>query len=258
MDERRRRAWAALELGPLWVARDRPDVLAPAAAQPPGDESPLAAMGAVDSPAAPPSSIAIADPAARHARLEAVRVEAAGCPRCGLSQSRTQVVFGTGDPSARWMLVGEAPGAEEDLRGEPFVGQAGRLLDAMLAALGLSREQHVYICNVLKCRPPNNRNPLPEEVAACAPYLREQLALVRPQLLVALGRFAAQSLLGTTASIASLRGKVHSIDADGRPLPVVVTYHPAYLLRDRLAEKALVWQDLCLARATVPPLGSSD
>jgi DNA polymerase len=152
------------------------------------------------------------------------------------------------------MLVGEAPGAEEDARGEPFVGQAGRLLDNMLAAVGLTREgsspASVYIANVLKCRPPGNRNPAPDEVACCEPYLLRQIALVQPRLILVMGRFAAQSLLGTDASIASLRGRVHTIEVAGRRVAVVVTYHPAYLLRN-LADKAKSWADLCLAREVV-------
>jgi DNA polymerase len=149
------------------------------------------------------------------------------------------------------MLVGEAPGAEEDARGEPFVGQAGKLLDNMLASIGLAREgeaaRSVFIANVLKCRPPNNRDPAPHEVAQCDPFLRRQVELIAPKLVLVLGRFAAQSLLGTDASIASLRGRVHGIDVAGRRVPVVVTYHPAYLLRN-LNDKAKVWADLCFAR----------
>jgi DNA polymerase len=152
------------------------------------------------------------------------------------------------------MLVGEAPGAEEDARGEPFVGQAGRLLDNMLSAVGLARTgsdaRAVYIANVLKCRPPGNRNPAPDEVAQCDPFLKRQIELVNPRLVLVMGRFAAQSLLGTEASIASLRGTVHHIEVADRRVPVVVTYHPAYLLRN-LADKAKSWADLCFARDVV-------
>jgi uracil-DNA glycosylase family 4 len=159
-------------------------------------------------------------------------------------------VFGVGNSSAEWMLIGEAPGSEEDARGEPFVGQAGRLLNNMLASIGLTREGQtpsaVYIANVLKCRPPGNRNPLPEEVDTCEPFLLRQIELVKPALIVVMGRFAAQSLLGTDASIASLRGRTHQITVAGRRIPVVVTYHPAYLLRN-LADKAKSWADLQLA-----------
>jgi DNA polymerase len=175
----------------------------------------------------------------------------AGCQDCALCKTRRNTVFGVGNRNAHWMLVGEAPGAEEDAKGEPFVGQAGRLLDNMLAAVGLARrgdDAHaVYIANVLKCRPPGNRNPEPSEVAQCEPYLLRQVALIRPKLIVVMGRFAAQSLLGTDATIGSLRGRVHSIRVGELAVPVVVTYHPAYLLRN-LADKAKAWADLCLAQ----------
>jgi uracil-DNA glycosylase family 4 len=171
------------------------------------------------------------------------------CTLCKLCEKRTQTVFGVGDPNADWMLIGEAPGETEDKQGEPFVGQAGKLLDNMLRSLGLQRGQEVYIANVIKCRPPNNRNPEPEEVARCEPYLQRQVALVQPKLIVAMGRFAAQSLLKTTASIASLRGRLHEY----QNVPVIVTYHPAYLLRS-LPDKAKAWSDLCMAKATYEKL----
>lgn len=167
------------------------------------------------------------------------------CERCKLCERRTNAVFGVGDQDADWMLIGEAPGENEDKLGEPFVGQAGKLLDSMLHSVALSREDNVFIANVIKCRPPGNRNPEVDEVARCEPYLKRQVALVKPKLIVALGRFAAQSLLKTEASIASLRGRVH--DYEG--VPVIVTYHPAYLLRS-LPDKAKAWADLCLAQAT--------
>ncbi len=166
-----------------------------------------------------------------------------GCTACGLCDSRTNTVFGVGDQQAEWMLVGEAPGENEDLQGEPFVGQAGKLLDNMLAALDLARGRNVYIANVLKCRPPGNRNPEPDEVAQCEPYLKRQIALIKPKVIVVLGRFAAQSLLRSTTPIGKLRGTVHSYEG----IPVVVTYHTAYLLRT-LTDKARAWEDLCLAR----------
>ena len=172
-----------------------------------------------------------------------------GCVKCGLHKTRTQTVFGVGDPSAEWMLIGEAPGAEEDRLGDPFVGQAGRLLDNMLAAIGLDRGKNVYIANVLKCRPPGNRNPEPDEVAKCSPHLLRQIELVNPKLIVAMGRFAAQTLLETDASIASLRGRLHRYA--GRPC--IVTYHPAYLLRN-LPDKAKAWADLVFARKTMASL----
>jgi len=173
----------------------------------------------------------------------------AGCTACALHKSRTQTVFGVGDEDADWMLIGEAPGAEEDRLGDPFVGQAGRLLDNMLAAVGLERGRNVYIANVLKCRPPGNRNPEPEEVARCTPHLLRQIELVRPKLIVAMGRFAAQTLLDTDASIASLRGRLHRYAG----VPLIVTYHPAYLLRT-LPDKAKAWADLVFAKKTMAGL----
>ncbi len=173
----------------------------------------------------------------------------AACTDCKLRASCTQTVFGVGDERAEWMLVGEAPGAEEDRLGEPFVGQAGRLLDNMLAAIGLRRGSNVYIGNVLKCRPPGNRNPEPGEVAACSPYLLRQIELIRPKLILAMGRFAVQTLLCTDASIASLRGTVHRYAG----VPLIVTYHPAYLLRN-LPDKAKAWADLRFAVRTMEGL----
>ena len=169
----------------------------------------------------------------------------AHCTACKLSTTRTQGVLGVGDRNADWLIIGEAPGAEEDARGEPFVGQAGKLLDAMLSSIGLQRGDNVYITNVLKSRPPGNRNPEPDEVAACRPYLLAQIELIQPKLILALGRFAAQSLLETDEAIARLRGRVHQF----QNVPLVVTYHPAYLLRN-LTDKARAWEDLCLARRT--------
>ncbi|HEY1998476.1 uracil-DNA glycosylase [Paraburkholderia sp.] len=176
---------------------------------------------------------------------DALGERVASCERCRLCEKRTNTVFGVGDRDADWMLIGEAPGENEDRQGEPFVGQAGKLLDNMLRSLTLARDTNVYIANVIKCRPPGNRNPEPDEVARCEPYLQRQVALVKPKLIVALGRFAAQSLLKTDASISSLRGRVHAYEG----VPVIVTYHPAYLLRS-LPDKAKAWTDLCLARDT--------
>lgn len=172
----------------------------------------------------------------------ALQSSVAECRACELRKTRQNAVFGVGDLSAGWLFVGEAPGAEEDLRGEPFVGQAGKLLDNMLAAIGLKRGQNVYVANVLKSRPPQNRNPEPAEVRACLPFLRRQIELIEPKIIVTLGRVAAQALLGRDASLASLRGQVHRY----RDIPLVATYHPAYLLRS-LPEKAKAWQDMCLA-----------
>jgi uracil-DNA glycosylase len=181
---------------------------------------------------------------------QVLKAKVAGCTDCRLRSTCKQTVFGVGDERAAWMLVGEAPGADEDRLGEPFVGQAGRLLDNMLAALGLARGTDVYIANVLKCRPPGNRNPEPDEVAQCAPYLLRQIGLIQPKLIVAMGRFAAQTLLGTDATIASLRGRVHRYAG----VPLVVTYHPAYLLRN-LPDKAKAWVDLRFAARTIAAAG---
>jgi DNA polymerase len=172
-----------------------------------------------------------------------LKAAVSGCVKCGLHTTRTRTVFGVGDENADWMLIGEAPGAEEDRLGDPFVGQAGKLLDNMLAAINLSRRKNVYIANVLKCRPPGNRNPTPAEVAQCSPHLLQQIELIQPKLILAMGRFAAQTLLETGASIASLRGRVHRYAG----VPLIVTYHPAYLLRT-LEDKAKAWEDLVFAK----------
>ena len=188
----------------------------------------------------------------------------AGCRACGLCQGRSQAVLGVGDRQADWMVIGEAPGEEEDRRGEPFVGPSGQLLDNMLKAVGLSRQVGateapiadvsaptggVYIANVIKCRPPGNRNPQPDEVAQCSAYLARQVALVQPRIILALGRFAVNALLQTDEPLGRLRGRVH----DYQGTPVVVSYHPAYLLRS-LPEKAKAWADLCLALAQLRQL----
>lgn len=173
------------------------------------------------------------------------------CTKCPLHATRTNGVFGVGDRRARWMIIGEAPGADEDKQGEPFVGRAGQLLNAMLKAVGLSREQ-VFIANILKSRPPNNRDPKPEEVRACIPYLYRQIELVNPALILCVGRIAAQTLLDVDTPIGKLRGTVHRI-ATNRPM--VVTYHPAYLLRSPV-EKRKSWADLLLAMRTFETLQS--
>jgi uracil-DNA glycosylase family 4 len=177
---------------------------------------------------------------------DALRSAVAACEACKLCAGRRNTVFGVGDLQADWLVVGEAPGENEDLQGEPFVGQAGKLLDNMLGALGVSRRRQVYIANVLKCRPPGNRNPEPEEIAQCEPFLRRQVELLRPRIILAMGRFAVQTLLQTTEPIGRLRGRVHRY----QEVPVVVTYHPAYLLRN-LPDKAKAWADLCLAQAVL-------
>ena len=177
---------------------------------------------------------------------QAFAADVDACVACELCQSRNKSVPGVGDTQAHWLFVGEAPGAEEDAKGEPFVGQAGRLLDNMLAALDLARGRNVYIANVLKCRPPNNRTPTPLEAEACRPYLDRQIKLLAPKVIVALGKSAATTLLNVDASIASLRGRVHHYCG----VPLVVTYHPAYLLRN-LPDKAKAWEDLLFARRTL-------
>jgi DNA polymerase len=215
----------------LWVSRRESG--APAVAER------AAGAPAVAREAAPPHG----DSAAR---WEALRSEVLKCTRCPLHLTRTQGVFGVGPQRADWLVIGEAPGAEEDRRGEPFVGAAGQLLDAMLRAIGLDRRTNVYIANVLKSRPPGNRDPKPEEVAACLPYLVRQIALLQPKIMLAVGRIAAQNLLATDVSLGRLRGQVHRFGELNTPL--VVTYHPAYLLRTP-ADKRKAWDDLKFARS---------
>ncbi len=227
-----------LGLAPTWRLREA------AAARPPR-------VAADATPQAPRASPPPRDGETRSARIASLSwddfaADVDACTACGLCRTRNKSVPGVGDASAEWLFVGEAPGAEEDARGEPFVGQAGRLLDNMLAALGIARGRNVYIANVLKCRPPNNRAPEPSESDACRPYLERQVELIRPKLIVALGKSAASLLLDTDATIASLRGRVHRY----RGVPLVVTYHPAYLLRN-LPDKAKAWEDMVLARRTV-------
>jgi DNA polymerase len=248
MSSRRELFLEEMGLTPLWRLRTR-DAGAGAA----GVDSVPAAAGRTDTaaPAVPPSPVDTGDRAARIGRMDWVDLKAAvtACTACGLRKTCTQTVFGVGDEQADWLLVGEAPGAEEDARGEPFVGQAGKLLDAMLAGIDLKRGEDVYIANVLKCRPPGNRNPEAAEVAQCSPYLLRQVELIRPRLILAMGRFACQTLLDTDASIGSLRGRVHRYQG----VPLIVTYHPAYLLRS-LPDKAKAWEDLCFARRTMADL----
>lgn len=256
---RRSRMLEALGVSTEWTLRGTVPVAQEAAdvevavAEPVGiaAETTVAAVAAeplvtqVEVPVADASSESIAPRAERIAAFDWAQLEAAvsGCTSCKLCERRTQTVFGVGDRQAEWMLIGEAPGEQEDKQGEPFVGQAGKLLDSMLRSIGLARERGVFIANVLKCRPPGNRDPEPDEVAMCDPYLKRQIALVKPRVIVVLGRFAAQSLLQTQTPVGKLRGKVHEVEG----VPVVVTYHPAYLLRT-LTDKARAWEDLCLAR----------
>lgn len=190
---------------------------------------------------------------------DALRAAVAACTACKLcSAGRRQTVFGVGHTRAHWMVVGEAPGEQEDLQGEPFVGKSGQLLDNMLRAIGLTRgpaepDKQVYIANTLKCRPPGNRNPEPDELVKCEPFLIRQIELVQPRIILAMGRFAVQSLLRSTEPIGRLRGRVHRYQG----VPLIVTYHPAYLLRN-LEDKAKAWDDLCLARATAESVAPGD
>jgi DNA polymerase len=202
--------------------------------------------GLVEAGAAPSAARAPSRGGVESLDWDPLREAARACTACGLCKQRKQAVFGVGSRTAPWLFVGEGPGADEDEQGDPFVGQAGKLLDNMLAAIGIRRGREVYIANVVKCRPPGNRTPTTEEAAACAPFLDRQIDLIHPQLIVALGKSAATRLLGTDASLGSLRGRVH----DYRGTPVVVTYHPAYLLRS-LPEKAKAWEDLLFARRTL-------
>jgi DNA polymerase len=215
-------------------------------------------------PAPAPAPVSPAAPVVPEGRARAIatldwaglREAVAACSACGLCRSRRQTVFGVGHESARWMIVGEAPGEQEDLKGEPFVGPAGHLLDAMLGALGLTRddapaERQVYIANTLKCRPPRNRNPEPQEMAACEPFLQRQIDLVQPRIILAMGRFAIDALLRSDLPVGKLRGRVHRYHG----VPLVVTYHPAYLLRN-LPEKARAWDDLCLAAQVAESAGA--
>lgn len=213
---------------------------------------------------APPEGAAVVAPggAAGVSGLDRPALEAVirACAACDLGRLRQQAVPGMGDPSPDWLVIGEAPGEEEDRQGLPFVGRAGQLLDRMLAAMRLTREEKVYITNVIKCRPPHNRNPDPVEIAQCAPYLLRQVELLRPRIVLAMGRFAAQTVLAQGGRfdaaalqqmpLGKLRGQVHQVTLGGQTLPVVVTYHPAYLLRSP-AEKGKAWADLCLAMETL-------
>ncbi|MCX7167230.1 MAG: uracil-DNA glycosylase [Rhodocyclales bacterium] len=225
-------------LGPIWRLRTAPaampaeELIAPAPLAP----DPLPQTAPALEAAALLSAVA----------WDELAATVAACRQCRLCETRKQAVLGVGDVNADWLFVGEGPGAEEDQRGEPFVGQAGKLLDNMLAAIGLKRGRDVYIANAVKCRPPENRTPAPEEAAACRPYLERQIELIRPKLIVALGRPAAQTLLGMEVKIAAARGKLF----DYRGIPLIVTYHPAYLLRT-LPDKAKAWEDLCFMRRTM-------
>ena len=230
-----------LGLGPIWRLRQATEGIALADPAANAVATPVAEASA-PAPAVPDDARAVA---IAGMDWPALLEEIGNCRACGLCSARKQAVPGVGDIQADWLFIGEGPGAEEDERGEPFVGQAGKLLDAMLAAIDLRRGEKVYIANVVKCRPPNNRTPEPEETAACWPFLRRQIELIRPKLIVALGRPAAQTLLNTEVKIAASRGRCF----DYQGVPLVVTYHPAYLLRN-LPDKAKAWEDLCFMRRT--------
>lgn len=221
-----------------WERRPVPMTAAPEAGNLMQQATPHQVSAASETPV--PAAAQAADSQAWDDLDQAVR----GCTRCPLHKTRTQAVFGVGDKNAEWLVIGEAPGADEDRLGEPFVGRAGQLLMSMLKALGLAREQ-VYIANILKSRPPNNRDPLPEEMAACEPYLKRQIELIKPRIILAVGRIAAQNLLKTDTKIGALRGQ--RFTCPGTDIPVVVTYHPAYLMRSPL-EKRKAWEDLKFAR----------
>jgi len=214
-------------------------------------ESAATATESAPGASAPARGPGAVPPAATAALWEALREEVRTCRKCALHSTRTQGVLGVGPTRADWLVIGEAPGAEEDRRGEPFVGAAGQLLDAMLRAIGLDRKSNVYIANVLKSRPPGNRDPRPEEVAACLPYLVRQIALLEPRIMLAVGRIAAQNLLATDAPLGRLRGRAHYFGE--RNTPLVVTYHPAYLLRTP-GDKRKAWEDLKFARSVYQQL----
>jgi uracil-DNA glycosylase len=230
-------ATAAVNAG--MAASPATDVRRPSTAGAVGMTASASALASLGTAVAPPVTPTVTT-------WESLRAEVLTCTKCSLHTSRTQGVFGVGNREAQWLVVGEAPGAEEDRRGEPFVGRAGHLLDAMLRAIGLSRANNVYIANVLKSRPPGNRDPKPEEVAACLPFLMRQIELLKPRVMLAVGRIAAQNLLATDAPLGRLRGKVHHFGNLNTPL--IVTYHPAYLLRTP-SDKRKAWEDLKFARS---------
>ncbi|QOJ24354.1 MAG: uracil-DNA glycosylase [Gammaproteobacteria bacterium] len=241
MNSRRRQILKELNLLPLW--RQKPD------SQQQAEESLSQSIGTENLPLPPDAGSDAVQPSITQMNWNQLKLAVSQCVACPLSQTRTQTVFGVGDENADWLFIGEGPGAREDEIGEPFVGQAGKLLDQMLAAIQLKRGERVYIANIVKCRPPNNRNPTSNEARQCEPYLTRQIALIKPKLIVALGKVAAQNLLDRDDSISSLRGKVHEYSG----IPLIVTYHPAYLLRS-LPDKAKAWRDLCFARSTMQSL----
>jgi len=249
-DRRREEMLREMGISPLWLLR----VPASAAAKPAEDVAQLQPMRVAEPVPVPVPADTAADAKRDVAGMDwpALKSCVAECTACVLHKGRNKTVFGVGDERADWLFVGEGPGADEDTQGEPFVGQAGKLLDNMLAAINLKRGANVYIANIVKCRPPGNRNPQAEEAAACASYLKRQIELIQPKMIIALGKVAAVNLLGRDASISSLRGSVH----DCRGIPLIVTYHPAYLLRT-LPDKAKAWEDLCFAVTTMQGLQSA-
>ena len=259
MSSRRDEMLKEMGLTPLWRLRADHAAVRAAAETVDAPAAPAAQTRSADAAPAAEVRSAGAAPAVQDRRAAIMRMDwsalkaaVAACRDCALHAKRNKTVFGVGDESADWVLVGEGPGADEDALGDPFVGQAGKLLDNMLAAIELKRGENVYIMNVVKCRPPGNRNPEPDEAQKCEPILQRQLELIRPKLIVALGRVAASNLLARDASIASLRGRV--LDYNGTPL--IVTYHPAYLLRS-LTDKAKAWEDLCFAVRTMQTLSQA-
>lgn len=255
MSSRRDEMMKEMGISTVWRLRQPPaaETAVPAAETPAGLAP--APTGAGRQPVVPPpAALRPADERAAilHMDWTALKASVAGCTACPLHAGRKQAVFGVGDEAADWLFVGEGPGADEDALGDPFVGQAGKLLDSMLAAIELKRGTNVYIANVVKCRPPGNRNPEPAEARQCEPYLERQIALLQPKLIVALGKVAAVNLLAREATVASLRGTVHEY----RGIPLVITYHPAYLLRS-LPEKAKAWVDLRFAVDTMRSLQSA-
>ncbi|MDQ5905671.1 MAG: uracil-DNA glycosylase [Pseudomonadota bacterium] len=246
-------------IGPIWRLRDAPadaaNTATAAATETIAPPAPVAATAAQSAP-----EITAARPAAKTVTIGAeaiaglgwpeLREGIAACGNCVLCQERQQAVPGVGDEQADWLFIGEGPGAEEDTRGEPFVGQAGKLLDAMLAAIDLKRGENVYIANAVKCRPPGNRTPEADEMAACWPWLKRQIALIKPKLIVLLGRAAMHAVLHDDHALGTSRGKRFEYRDGELVVPVIVTYHPAYLLRN-LPDKAKAWEDLCFARRTM-------
>ncbi len=244
MQDERRNAY----LDAMGITRWRRRAVVSADADPRPSASPPAPVDTSGVPPAPEAvEPAVAADDVSTLDWDALRQRVAACTACPLHETRTHTVFGVGDPEADLMVIGEAPGADEDRQGEPFVGRAGQLLNEMLRAIGLRREQ-VFIANILKCRPPGNRDPRPEEVARCMPYLRRQIELIRPRLLLSVGRISAQNLLQTDTPVGRLRGRVHRFGETG--IPLVVTYHPAYLLRSP-EQKAKAWDDLQLVLRTL-------